>query len=193
MAGKGGGGAWKVAYADFVTAMMAFFLVMWIAGQDQKVKRAVSYYFQDPFSASEVGSSRKPNKSGSLTELTNTGNVPQSESVAMGRGRGSYTRQNENSVVTKLVSEWIYSDKEANNYWQTQVQQQREEAHRSKEVANKYESADKVAARQLAKQMKEEIIRGIPAQTKDLYKELIREGVSGVNWTEIAEDLLTHY
>jgi len=50
-----------------------------------------------------------------------------------------------------------------------------------------------VAARQLAKQMKEEIIRGIPAQTKDLYKELIREGVSGVNWTEIAEDLLTHY
>ena len=38
------GGAWKVAYADFVTAMMAFFLVMWICGQDQQVRKAVSYY-----------------------------------------------------------------------------------------------------------------------------------------------------
>jgi chemotaxis protein MotB len=34
MAG-GGGGAWKVAYADFVTAMMAFFLVMWIVAREQ--------------------------------------------------------------------------------------------------------------------------------------------------------------
>ena len=32
------GGAWKVAYADFVTAMMAFFMVMWIIGMDQNVK-----------------------------------------------------------------------------------------------------------------------------------------------------------
>ena len=32
------GGAWKVAYADFVTAMMAFFLVMWIVGQSAEVK-----------------------------------------------------------------------------------------------------------------------------------------------------------
>ena len=38
--GHGGhhGGAWKVAYADFVTAMMAFFLVMWLVGQSPKVK-----------------------------------------------------------------------------------------------------------------------------------------------------------
>src|SRR5579872_2425970 len=48
MAGKGGGGAWKVAYADFVTAMMAFFLVMWIVGQDKPVKQAVAQYFEDP-------------------------------------------------------------------------------------------------------------------------------------------------
>jgi len=32
------GGAWKVAYADFVTAMMCFFLVMWLMGSDEKVK-----------------------------------------------------------------------------------------------------------------------------------------------------------
>ena len=42
------GGAWKVAYADFVTAMMAFFLVMWLVAQSNAVKAAVSGYFKDP-------------------------------------------------------------------------------------------------------------------------------------------------
>lgn len=42
------GGAWKVAYADFVTAMMAFFMVMWLMGSSDKVKSAVSGYFRDP-------------------------------------------------------------------------------------------------------------------------------------------------
>ena len=48
--GHGGhhGGAWKVAYADFVTAMMAFFLVMWIVGLDKNVKQQVAGYFKDP-------------------------------------------------------------------------------------------------------------------------------------------------
>jgi chemotaxis protein MotB len=48
MAGHGGG-AWKVAYADFVTAMMAFFMVMWLTTQKQGVKEAVAGYFRDPF------------------------------------------------------------------------------------------------------------------------------------------------
>jgi chemotaxis protein MotB len=42
------GGAWKVAYADFVTAMMAFFLVMWILGLSQETRKAISGYFTDP-------------------------------------------------------------------------------------------------------------------------------------------------
>ncbi len=42
------GGAWKVAYADFVTAMMAFFLVLWIVGQSQAVRAGVAGYFRDP-------------------------------------------------------------------------------------------------------------------------------------------------
>ena len=50
MAGHGGG-AWKVAYADFVTAMMAFFLVMWITAQNKAVKVAVARYFNDPFNS----------------------------------------------------------------------------------------------------------------------------------------------
>lgn len=50
MAG-GGGGAWKVAYADFVTAMMALFMVLWISAQDEKILIATSKYFQNPFSS----------------------------------------------------------------------------------------------------------------------------------------------
>jgi chemotaxis protein MotB len=42
------GGAWKVAYADFVTAMMAFFIVMWILASSQEVKQSISSYFNDP-------------------------------------------------------------------------------------------------------------------------------------------------
>ncbi|MEI7812246.1 MAG: flagellar motor protein MotB [Ignavibacteria bacterium] len=44
----GHGGAWKVAYADFVTAMMALFIVLWILGQSKEVKETVSGYFKDP-------------------------------------------------------------------------------------------------------------------------------------------------
>lgn len=48
--GHGGhhGGAWKVAYADFVTAMMALFIVLWILGQSEATKAAISAYFRDP-------------------------------------------------------------------------------------------------------------------------------------------------
>jgi chemotaxis protein MotB len=42
------GGAWKVAYADFVTAMMALFIVLWILGQSKEVREAVAAYFKDP-------------------------------------------------------------------------------------------------------------------------------------------------
>src|SRR5262245_5321163 len=42
------GGAWKVAYADFVTAMMAFFLVMWLVGQSKAVKASIGGYFRNP-------------------------------------------------------------------------------------------------------------------------------------------------
>lgn len=45
------GGAWKVAYADFVTAMMALFMVLWISSQDEKILVATSKYFQNPFSS----------------------------------------------------------------------------------------------------------------------------------------------
>jgi chemotaxis protein MotB len=56
--GHGGqhGGAWKVAYADFVTAMMAFFLVMWLVSQSDEVKQNVQGYFNDPGGWGKKGS-----------------------------------------------------------------------------------------------------------------------------------------
>jgi chemotaxis protein MotB len=51
------GGAWKVAYADFVTAMMALFIVLWLMGSSEPVKKAVAGYFRDPSGkAAEKGS-----------------------------------------------------------------------------------------------------------------------------------------
>ncbi len=46
--GGGHGGAWKVAYADFVTAMMALFIVLWVMSQSTKVQKLVADYFKDP-------------------------------------------------------------------------------------------------------------------------------------------------
>jgi chemotaxis protein MotB len=48
------GGAWKVAYADFVTAMMALFMVLWIVGQSKEVRESVSQYFKDPVAFREA-------------------------------------------------------------------------------------------------------------------------------------------
>lgn len=42
------GGSWKVAYADFVTAMMAFFMVMWILGMDEHTRKSIEGYFANP-------------------------------------------------------------------------------------------------------------------------------------------------
>ncbi len=57
--GHGGhhGGAWKVAYADFVTAMMSLFIVLWLLNSSKQVQEAVGGYFKDPTGTSKkVGS-----------------------------------------------------------------------------------------------------------------------------------------
>src|SRR5687767_3162507 len=69
----GGGGAWKVAYADFVTAMMAFFLVMWIVAQSEQVKEAIAHHFSDPFAkeSDEEGTAhQKPPKHPAPARIT---------------------------------------------------------------------------------------------------------------------------
>jgi flagellar motor protein MotB len=188
VAGKGGG-AWKVAYADFVTAMMAFFLVMWLCSQDQKVKRAVADYFGDPL-AIKRGSSKSPNRMGSVFEALNTGSVPQAESVNLGRGRDSYSPRREGGRATKVVSDWIANDAEALKYWREQAQKQREAVKKSIDAGEKIESTSEETATQLGKQLKEEMMRGIHPQLKGVYQDLLGETLGEVKWTEIAEDLL---
>ena len=59
VSGHGGhhGGAWKVAYADFVTAMMALFIVLWLLNSSKQIQVAVGGYFKDPTGTSKkVGS-----------------------------------------------------------------------------------------------------------------------------------------
>jgi chemotaxis protein MotB len=55
-AGHGGhhGGAWKVAYADFVTAMMALFIVLWLMNSSKQIQEAVGGYFKDPTGTSKM-------------------------------------------------------------------------------------------------------------------------------------------
>src|SRR5216684_1634516 len=47
------GGSWKVAYADFVTAMMAFFLVMWILSMNDQMRDDIQNYFNNPGAATQ--------------------------------------------------------------------------------------------------------------------------------------------
>jgi chemotaxis protein MotB len=54
------GGAWKVAYADFVTAMMALFIVLWLVNSSKKIQEAVGGYFRDPSgTAKNIGTSKR--------------------------------------------------------------------------------------------------------------------------------------
>jgi len=71
---KGGhvahGGAWKIAYADFVTAMMAFFLLMWLLGSTSEGdKKGISDYFQSPLKVAMQGGSG----AGASTSVVNGG------------------------------------------------------------------------------------------------------------------------
>ena len=88
VAGGHHGGAWKVAYADFVTAMMAFFLVMWLVGiTDKQQRAAISEYFKNP--SAVVGQSLKPapgaNGPGGAADRL----IPTTSAVAVAGGHGA--------------------------------------------------------------------------------------------------------
>ncbi len=183
----GGGGSWKVAYADFVTAMMAFFMVMWIGSQDQKTKQAVANYFVDP-----SGMSKKPARPGAIVQSPASGGVPEAESTAVGKGRESFSETTETSRVTKVVNDGIHADTTTLQYWRNEANKYREEAARSPDVIDRRRPINEVATASLAKKMRDEWARKIPPQAKGVYQDLLFSTLADVNWTEIAEDLLTH-
>ena len=78
------GGAWKVAYADFVTAMMALFLVLWLVSQDQKIKEAVERSFRNPFaSITKESTGIIPAPKETMTVLARSGNFDSASAIEL--------------------------------------------------------------------------------------------------------------
>ncbi len=77
------GGAWKVAYADFVTAMMALFMVLWLTSQDQRIKEAVERAFRNPFSSVTKDSTGVIPSKDTQAVKSSTGNFDSSSAVEL--------------------------------------------------------------------------------------------------------------
>jgi chemotaxis protein MotB len=72
------GGAWKVAYADFVTAMMSLFIVLWLLNSTPQVKKAIAGYFNDPSGhGAETGTGNKGSGDSLAIDKTNVENLKQ--------------------------------------------------------------------------------------------------------------------
>jgi chemotaxis protein MotB len=78
------GGSWKVAYADFVTAMMAFFMVMWIMGLSDETRAQVQGYFNDPLGFRH----NEPKTHSMVVPKSSPGSQPKSNQNS-GAGKGS--------------------------------------------------------------------------------------------------------
>lgn len=185
MAAKGGG-SWKVAYADFVTAMMAFFLVMWIGAQDVKVRQSVANYFVDP-----AGVAKTPVKTGAVLDAVQYGSLPDQQKTATNRGRTTHTVPGEPSSPTRVVSNWVHADPARLRLWHDRANAAREAAAKSPEVVNQGADPIPLAARQVAAQLRADVTAAAGGEAGGLYQDLLFGALWDVNWTEVAEDLLT--
>jgi chemotaxis protein MotB len=102
--GHGGhhGGAWKVAYADFVTAMMALFIVLWLMNTSKPIQVAISGYFKDP------------SGTGKLTGSSMTGTNPAASSMA-GSGENLPLTKEKMSELKEQLQKSIRSITDLNN------------------------------------------------------------------------------
>lgn len=98
------GGSWKVAYADFVTAMMAFFLVLWLmASTSQPQRAAISEYFRNPSPLSGTSSTPAPGMAGpggASTSMIKLGGA-----TDVSRGDSSDPFQNRKSSLAQQVEQ----------------------------------------------------------------------------------------
>lgn len=96
------GGSWKVAYADFVTAMMAFFLVLWLVATTSKPERAaISDYFRNPSPLAGTSSTPAPGLAGpggASTSMIRLGGA-----TDISRGNSSDPFQNQRESIPKAV------------------------------------------------------------------------------------------
>ncbi|MBX3444216.1 MAG: hypothetical protein KF774_17570 [Planctomyces sp.] len=187
MAGKGGG-AWKVAYADFVTAMMAFFLVMWLVSQDRKVRDAVSRYFMDPVGFYQVGTNKRPGEAGALFDHERQGLVPGKNYHTAGRGRGSHVDYGQGEQETKSVADHLKGDPDLAAYWADQFKRQREAAAQSEVVREKAVSLEDATRIQLAMEIERQMLESIPHDLDPVYRELLISALANVDWSGVADE-----
>lgn len=92
------GGAWKVAYADFVTAMMALFMVLWISSQEKEILIATSQYFQNPF--------RSPMDASSGVMPFNSNRTTQNDKKESGSGQQDRSKQIQLTFLSSVASDF---------------------------------------------------------------------------------------
>ncbi|WP_313213232.1 flagellar motor protein MotB [Stenotrophomonas acidaminiphila] len=96
------GGSWKVAYADFVTAMMAFFLVMWLLASTSKPERAaISEYFRNPSPLSGTSSTPAPGMAGPGGASTSMIKLGGATDISRGNSNDPFQNQRE-SIPTPV-------------------------------------------------------------------------------------------
>jgi chemotaxis protein MotB len=100
------GGAWKVAYADFVTAMMSLFMVLWLLNSSEQVKKAVGGYFTDPKGhGKDVGNGIHANGNGTLSFKKE--DIPQLKEKLEQAVRQSTPPALRENVVMTVISEGL--------------------------------------------------------------------------------------
>jgi chemotaxis protein MotB len=108
MAKKGHhGGAWKVAYADFVTAMMALFIVLWLSSQDRRIKEAVERAFRNPFSSITKDSTGVIPSTNTLALKSSSGNFDSASAVEL-----SFLRRMNQDFLKSLQTDFQEEDED---------------------------------------------------------------------------------
>lgn len=182
MAGKGGG-AWKVAYADFVTAMMAFFMVMWLIAQDQKAKDAVAKYFNEPSGFKPIGLSHNPSASGSIFQETNAGNTPDAE-------RALHQRDGTSEFETSVARDWIKASPERHARLLVLAKEIKVHSQDAEPVRQKILTKEQHARVQLSRNIRQEWHTEISSVEQPTARQMLEVAESSVNWDLVAHELL---
>ena len=109
VAGRHHGGAWKIAYADFVTAMMAFFLLMWLLGSTAKGDlNGIAEYFKTPLKVAMQGGSG----SGDSSSVIKGGGTDLSRKAGqVKKGESASKKKSYNLEAAKAELERVEADK----------------------------------------------------------------------------------
>ncbi|MBM3785444.1 MAG: flagellar motor protein MotB [Acidobacteria bacterium] len=109
ISGHGGhhGGAWKVAYADFVTAMMALFMVLWLLNASQETQKAIGGYFQDPEGNGKLIGSDMAGAGGESIDLAAKDMEKLKEKISQSLKESSKFKELEDKIVMVVTGEGL--------------------------------------------------------------------------------------